>query len=161
GRKAENRYLASYPFHPELTEVFYTRWTQLESFQRTRGVLRTFALALRDAEKWDDCPLVGPNVFLKATGEDGLCDAARELTAVASTEEYEGRRQEWASILEGELALAHNAQAEFGGLRHRELEQAVIATFLHSQPIGHSATVRDLLLLLGPTRPDRIELEKG
>ena len=34
---AEDRYLASFPFHPGLTEVFYTRWTQLDGFQRTRG----------------------------------------------------------------------------------------------------------------------------
>ena len=59
----EERYLVSYPFHPDLTEVFYTRWTQLEGFQRTRGILRTFAIALRDAEKWDTNPLIGPNVF--------------------------------------------------------------------------------------------------
>ena len=50
---AEERYLGSYPFHPDLTEIFYTRWTQLDGFQRTRGILRTFAIALRDAEKWD------------------------------------------------------------------------------------------------------------
>ena len=31
-RFAEDRYLSSYPFHPDLTEVFYTRWTQLEGF---------------------------------------------------------------------------------------------------------------------------------
>jgi predicted AAA+ superfamily ATPase len=47
---AENRFLDSYPFHPDLTEVLYAKWTQLESFQRTRGILRTFALALRDAQ---------------------------------------------------------------------------------------------------------------
>src|SRR5207302_7589239 len=41
---AENRFLDSYPFHPDLTEVLYSKWTQLESFQRTRGILRTFAL---------------------------------------------------------------------------------------------------------------------
>ena len=46
----EERYLASYPFHPDLTEIFYARWTQLDGFQRTRGILRTFAIALRDAE---------------------------------------------------------------------------------------------------------------
>ena len=46
---AEERFVQSYPFHPDLTELFYTKWTNLEGFQRTRGVLRTFALALRDA----------------------------------------------------------------------------------------------------------------
>ena len=54
GSAAEERFLKSYPFHPDLTEVLYTKWTQLEGFQRTRGVLRTFALALRD------CCRLGP-----------------------------------------------------------------------------------------------------
>jgi len=36
-----------------------------------------------------------------------------------------------------------------------------MATFLHSQPVGHSAKTRDLLLLVGPCRGDKIELEKG
>ena len=32
---------------PELTEVFYAKWASgIERFQKTRGVLRTFALAL-------------------------------------------------------------------------------------------------------------------
>ena len=42
----ERRIKAAYLIHPELTEAFYAKWTQLEGFQRTRGVLRTFALAL-------------------------------------------------------------------------------------------------------------------
>src|SRR5262249_12948677 len=160
GKAAENRFVASYPFHPDLTEVLYTKWTGLESFQRTRGVLRTFALALRDAERWDDCPLVGVNVFLGAAAHSGLSEAARELTTVATTAEYEGKRQEWAIIVEGELAKARDIQAETP-LAFRELEQAVFATFLHSQPIGQKASTRDLTLLLAATRPDRIELEKG
>lgn len=40
GKNAEDRFLKSYPFHPDLTEIFYTKWTNLESFQRTRGILR-------------------------------------------------------------------------------------------------------------------------
>ena len=161
-RKAEEeRYLASYPFHPELTETFYTKWTQLEGFQRTRGVLRTFAMALRDAEKWDTSPMVGPNVLLGASGKSGLSEAARELTSIAASEEYEGKRQEWSAILEGELTKARDIQQEFPSLGGRELEQAVIATFLHSQPIGQRALARDLLILLGSAKPDRIELEKA
>src|SRR5690606_18508382 len=31
----------------------------------------------------------------------------------------------------------------------------------HSQPTGRSAKTRDLMLLIGPCRPDKIELEKG
>ena len=161
GKAAEERFLHSYPFHPDLTDVFYTKWTNLEGFQRTRGVLRTFALALRDAAGWDECPLVGANVFLGRPGQTGLSEAARELTTVAATEEYEGKKQEWSPILEGELAKARAIAEEYPALRHREVEQAVFATFLHSQPIGQKALTRELMLLLGATRPDRIELEKA
>jgi len=157
----EERFLRSYPFHPDLTEVLYEKWTQLAGFQRTRGLLRTFALALREAETWDKSPLVGPNVFLPAPNVEGLSEALREHVTVADTEEHEGKRQAWTGILDGELERAQQAQAESVGLRSREIEQAVVATFLHSQPLGHSAKTRDLMLLLGPTRPDKIELEKG
>ena len=150
GNAAELRYLASYPFHPDLTEVFYTKWTQLEGFQRTRGVLRTFALALRDAARWDQSPLVGPNVFLTEPGKSSVSAAAREVADVASKEEYEGKRQEWDKILEGELAKARTIQDELSGLNFREVEQAVFATFLHSQPVGHRASLRDLTLLCSP-----------
>ncbi|MGB2613058.1 MAG: DUF499 domain-containing protein, partial [Isosphaeraceae bacterium] len=161
GSATEQRYLASYPFHPDLTEVLYTKWTQLEGFQRTRGVLRTFALALRDAVKWDQSPLVGPNVFLTEPGKPGVSAAAREVSDVASKEEYEGKRQEWDKILEGELAKARAIQDEVSGLNFREVEQAVLATFLHSQPVGHRASLRDVTLLVSPTRPDKIQLEKA
>jgi len=189
GADAEERFLKSYPFHPDLTEVFYTKWTQLDRFQKARGVLRTFALALREAEKWDTSPLIGPAVFLTAPDKDlpapvcaclcvsarrqvhrtgrrsaqagGLSEALRELVTVADTEEYEGRKQAWTGILEGELGRAREIQHDLVGLRFREIEQAVISTFLHSQPIGQSARTRDLVVLLGATRPDRIELEKG
>jgi hypothetical protein len=160
GKNAEERYLKSYPFHPDLTEVFFTKWTNLESFQRTRGVLRTFALALRDAEKWDQSPLVSTNVFLPEPGGSGISESARELTSVATSEEYEGKKQEWSAILQGELEKARQIQLLFPGLRHREAEQAVMATFLHSQPSTHRALARELLVLLGHTRPDKIELEK-
>lgn len=161
-RKAEEeRYLASYPFHPDLTEAFYTKWTQLEGFQRTRGILRTFAMALRDAEKWDTAPLIGVNTLLNTPGRVGLSEASRELASIATYEEYEGRRQEWSAILEGELAKARDIQQELPALKEREVEQAVMATFLHSQPIGQKALARELLVLLGATKPDRIELDKG
>ena len=161
GKAAEERYLKSYPFHPDLTDVFYSKWTQLEGFQRTRGILRTFALALREAERWDESPLVAANAFLCDPGRDGVSEAARELTTVAATEEYEGKNQEWTGILDGELGKARKIQSEAAGLRYREIEQAVLATFLHSQPVGQKALTRELLSLLGHTRPDKIELEKG
>ncbi len=161
GADAEERYLKSYPFHPDLTEVFYTKWTQLDRFQKARGVLRTFALALREAEKWDTAPLVGPGVLLNAPGREGLSDALRELVTVADTEEHEGKKQAWTGIIEGELGRARDIERDSVGLQLRVVEQAIVGTFLHSQPIGQSARSRDLLVMLGAIRPDRIELEKG
>jgi hypothetical protein len=161
GKSAEERYLRSFPFHPDLTDVLYAKWTGLESFQRTRGILRTFALALRDAERWDRSPLVSTNVFLSKPDEDAISESAREFTSVATSEEYEGKRQEWANILQSELGKARQIQQMLPGLRHRELEGAAFATFLHSQPIGHKALTRELCSLVGHTRPDKIELEKG
>ena len=161
GAEAEERFLRSFPFHPDLTEVLYSKWTQLSRFQRTRGVLRTFALALREAVQWDTGPLVGPAVFLTAPDKEGLSEALRELVAVADTEEWEGKKQVWTGILDSEFNQARQIQAESVGLKNREIEQAVVATFLHSQPIGQTARTRDLTVLLSAARPDKIELEKG
>ncbi len=158
---AEKRYPDSYPFHPDLTETFYTRWTQLDGFQRTRGILRTFAIALRDAEKWDTSPLIGPNILLDEPGENDLAEAASELAAVASVDTGTGKHQEWRPILEGELAKARMIQAEATGLRHREMEQAVISVFLSSQPIGQKALNQELMVLLGAADLDKIEMEKA
>jgi hypothetical protein len=161
GAEAEERFLKSFPFHPDLTEVLYSKWTQLARFQRTRGVLRTFALALREAEQWDTSPLVGPAVFLTAPDKEGLSEALREMVAVADTEEWEGKKQSWTGILDNEFSQARRIQTESVGLKYREVEQAVVATFLHSQPVGQNARTRDLSVLLGSVRPDKIELEKG
>ena len=161
GAVAEERFLKSFPFHPDLTEVLYSKWTALDRFQRTRGVLRTFALALREAEKWDNSPLVGPAIFLSDPGKDGLSDSLREMVSVADTEEYDGKKQAWTGILDNEFTQARQIQTESVGLKNREVEQAVVATFLHSQPVGQNARTRDLMVLLGAVRPDKIELEKG
>ncbi|MBI4525152.1 MAG: DUF499 domain-containing protein [Deltaproteobacteria bacterium] len=161
GAEAEERFLKSFPFHPDLTEVLYSKWTQLARFQRARGILRTFALALREAENWDQSPIIGPAVFLAAPDKKGLSDALSEMVSVADTEEWEGKKQAWTGILDNEFSQAKQIQQESVGLKFREVEQAVVATFLHSQPIGQTGKTRDLIVLLGSSRPDKIELEKG
>ena len=90
-----------------------------------------------------------------------MAESASELASFASVDTGEGKHQEWRPILEGELAKAKNIQSEATGLNHREVEQAVISVFLSSQPIGHKALTRDLVLLLGAANPDKIELEKA
>ena len=159
---AEQRFLDSFPFHPDLTDVFYSRWTQLDGFQRTRGILRTLATALREAERWDTAPLIGPAALLAAPGAPGVSEAVRELAGVATSETSAGGRTDWGTLLEAELDKARQIQEELPALRPgREAEQAVVAVFLHSQPIGRKAYTPDLVRMAGTTAPDEIELEKG
>ena len=161
-KAAEDRFCDSFPFHPDLTDVFYSRWTQLERFQRTRGILRTLATALREAERWDVSPLVGPSALLAAPDGENVSEAVRELAGVATSEGTEGNRTDWGALLEAELDKAREIQGELPALRKgREVEQAVVAVFLHSQPIGHKAHTPELVRMAGSCAPDAIELEKG
>jgi hypothetical protein len=100
-------------------------------------------------------------VFLSPRGQAAVAEATRELTGIARREITEGPGLEWTAVIEGELERASAIQSEEPGLKFREIEQAVCAVFLSSQPIGQKARTSDLLALLGATRPDRIGLEKG
>lgn len=48
---AEERFKATYPFHPMLISVFERKWQALPRFQRTRGILRLLALWISKAYK--------------------------------------------------------------------------------------------------------------
>ncbi|TQE98568.1 MAG: ATP-binding protein [Spiribacter salinus] len=161
GKEAEDRFLESYPFHPDLTDIFYEKWTNLESFQEARGVLRIMALAIRDASKWDESPLISTNIFLSAPGQQELSAAADELASIARQAEYEGERQGWSTILEGELGRARGIQEQYSALEGREVEQFLMGIFLHSQPKGRKGELLALKRLVGHTRPDTIELNKA
>jgi hypothetical protein len=165
---AYDRMLDSYPFHPDLIEVLYQKWTQYGQFQRTRGALRLLAYALREAMEHDPCPLVGPWALLSAgggspspvpTGEGrgggSLSPALNELIPICQ------ERQKWGPILTGELEKAREVQASLPTLRHREIEQAVIATFLHSHPPGQRAAPSELTGLLVHPEIDPAAVEEG
>ena len=160
-RKEEERFRRSYPFHPDLGDVFYSRWTQLTGFQRTRGILRTLATALRDAERWDECPVIGPSALLAAPGAEGVSDAVADLASISTSEKSEGSRTDWRTLLEKELQIARRVQGEVPALDHREAEQAVVAVFLHSQPVGHKANTPELVRMVGSGAPGAIDLEKA
>ncbi|MDH7481130.1 MAG: DUF499 domain-containing protein [Armatimonadota bacterium] len=51
----------AYPFHPELIDILYERWSTYANFQRTRGVLRLLALIIADLYKREhSAPLIQP-----------------------------------------------------------------------------------------------------
>ncbi len=150
---AYDRLLKSYPFHPDLIEIFYQKWTQLSKFQRTRGVLRLLATALRVSDGKDPAAFVGPSALLGA--EEELSEAIRELIEACE----EGNQ--WTPILDGELEKARDIQNRLPRLEHREIEAAVLSTFLHSQPPGQKADLTDLYSLLAHPAIDKISLEGG
>ena len=152
-QEAYDRLLKSYPFHPDLLNVFYQKWTQLEKLQQTRGVLRMFATALRVSDGKDPSPFVGPSALLGSNGE--LSDAVRELIEACE----EGNQ--WTSILDGELRKARDIQSRLPRLKYREIEGAVLSTFLHSQPLGQKADLTDLYSLLAHPDIDKISVEDG
>ena len=160
-RKEEERFRTSYPFHPDLGDVFYSRWTQLTGFQRTRGILRTLATALRGAERWDECPVIGPSALLAAPATDGVSDAVADLAGISTSEKSEGSRTDWRTLLEKELQIARQVQGEVPALGQREAEQAVVAVFLHSQPVGHKANTPELVRMIAAGAPGAIDLDKA
>ena len=160
-REEEARFHASFPFHPDLTDVFYSRWTQLAGFQRTRGMLRTLATGMRDAEPWDTCPVIGPAALLATPDKTGISDAVADLAGIATSEPSEGSKTDWRTLLEAELLKARQIQDEIPTLRGREAEQAVIGVFLYSQPIGHKANTPELIKMIGAGGVGAIDLDKG
>jgi len=151
---AYDRLLQSYPFHPDFIEVLYQKWTQYDQFQRTRGALRLLAQGLRETAGRDPAPLVGVGALLHPEGPR-LSGALNELITIT------GDAGKWGPLLTGELEKAREIQAGLPTLQQRELEQAVVATFLHSHPPGQRAAPTDLVGLLGHPQLDAVALEEG
>jgi len=91
-------------------------WVQLDQFQRTRGVLRIFAMALRIAGK-DHATRGGECVFAEA-GRDGLSDAMRTWWTSRMRSQPKGRSA-WSGILNRSLAL-RGYSADFPALDTRD-----------------------------------------
>ncbi len=63
----KQKILKSYPFHPELIDVFRVRWASHHDFQRTRGVLRLLAAIVSDLWKRQQS-LPGANAMIHTGG---------------------------------------------------------------------------------------------
>ncbi len=60
--------IKSYPFHPEVIDLFHHRWGSIPTFQRTRGVLRILSLVIYKL-KDSSIPLIRPCDFDLSFGE--------------------------------------------------------------------------------------------
>jgi hypothetical protein len=150
--ESEERLKKAYPFHPDLLDRFFGKWAELHQFQRTRGVLQTFAMALRDAEPWDESPLIGPQVFLSAPDKEGLSEALLKIATAAMDSVTGPTQPPWPGNLRTELPKAREAQkSDAPTLTGREIEAACVAAFIFSQPIGEQAELYELRWLLAAT----------
>ena len=91
--------------------------------------------------------------------------ALRDLADVARVGQVSGSAQDSTAILQGELGVCppQCPGVSILPLTAREIEQAVVAVFLHSQPTGANryAHITELTAMVGMARPDRITVEKA
>ena len=153
-----DRFKNAYPFHPDFIDVLQTNWVQIETFQRTRGVLRTITMALRESMGWDDSPLIGPRALLTTISGGGINGGGQDLIQAAEHDQDDTKKAAWGAILQKELDIAKAIEmAE--GLKQAEVQQAVVGTFLYSQPVGRTARFAILRRMVMPTKAKRMNWE--
>ncbi|MGD0265018.1 MAG: DUF499 domain-containing protein [Candidatus Methylomirabilota bacterium] len=141
----------AYPFHPDLVNRLFGKWADLRQFQRTRGILQTFSMALREAEGWDESPLVSTQVFLaRPDASDDISPALAKLANDAMNSVEETSKPNWPGNLRTEMPRALIAQKNTT-LAGREIEAACSAGFIFSQPVGEQAELGELRWLIGVT----------
>src|SRR5712691_4675096 len=146
---SKNEIMEAYPFHPDLLNRLFGKWTELRQFQRTRGILQTFSMALREAAGWDQSPLISAQVLLpRPDASDALSPSLEKLANDAMNSVDEVNKPNWPGNLRTELPRARRAQ-QSTTLTGREVESACAAAFVFSQPMGEQAELGDLRWLLG------------
>ena len=92
----ERRMAASYPIHPELFDQLFTSWSELETFQRTRGVLRLMASVIHELWERNDQSLM-------------ILPAHVPIDAPAVTAELTRYLEEgWAPVIESDVDGANS-----------------------------------------------------
>jgi uncharacterized protein len=149
---ARKKLVEAYPFHPDMLDRFFGKWIEVRGFQRTRGVLQTFANALREAEVWDESPLVSTQVLLPEPGRD-MGSSLQKLANIAQGASGEPNA-DYSQALKTELPRVVDVQrVETPTLSGRELESACIAAFIYSQPLDQNeqANLAELRWLVAAT----------
>lgn len=125
-----DRFVASYPFQPEVIDVLYQRWGAFPEFQRTRAVLRLLSLVIATTRRRSSKGLqTAPYISL---ADFDLCnvDLRGELL------EHAG--QEYSGIIAMDITATHagaKAVDKTLGAAYKNLElgtRAATATFLYS-----------------------------
>ena len=126
----------------------------MESFQEARGALRTITMSLRESMGWDQSPVIGPKVLLTTARGGSINGGGQDLIEAAEHDQDDTKRVAWGAILQKELDIAKEIEnAE--GLDEGEVQQAVIGTFLYSQPAGQTAQFATLRRMVMPSKAKR------
>ncbi len=143
----------SYPFHPELIDVFRVRWASHHDFQRTRGVLRLLATIVSDLWKRQQ-NLAGENLLIHA----GMINFVNLDALSAQLKKLYGNGYD--SVISADVAgSASNAfkidgnKTEYGqfGLT-QSIAAVILMNSFGSEGINKGVSVADLKLnLLSPS----------
>jgi predicted AAA+ superfamily ATPase len=149
----QDRLLQAYPIHPEVFDRLYEDWSTLDSFQRTRGVLKFMALVI--FRLWQD----NNRDFMILPGSIPLCDpkVRGELTA------YLSATPGWDAVIDrdvdserAETTLLETREPRFGTCN--AARRVARTVFLGSAPAAtaHKPGIRGLdraRILLGCMQP--------
>lgn len=156
-RSAESLYMASYPFHPDLIELLCA--AAAREPQGLHRLIRVIAVGLREARVRDESPLIGVGALLNGLDLPAVSKAVRLLAELGS--ETARGEPTWTDVLEVELSNAREIQSQWPDLSCREIEQAVLITFLYSKLRKRPATVAQLMRLLVQARPKKTDVEQA
>jgi predicted AAA+ superfamily ATPase len=144
-----DRLRVAYPIHPEFFDRLYDDWATLESFQKTRGVLRLMAAVIHELWTRDDrsAMILPGSIPLEAqTVREELIRYLPEGWSAVVDKDVDGPRSEPRRIDEGNPRLGALLAA-------RRVARAV---FLGSAPSVRQQNVRgieDIRVRLGVTQP--------
>src|SRR5437870_3493420 len=143
------RLMQAYPIHPEVFDRLYEDWSTLDSFQRTRGVLKLMAKVIY--RLWND----GNNDLLIMPGSLPLYDADTRNEAIYYLP------QGWDPVLErdidgerAETTAIENRDTRLGAVQ--ACRRAARTVFLGSAPTTPNQMVRGIeteLVVLGCAQP--------
>ncbi len=123
--------LKAFPFHPELVNVLYERWGTMQTFQKTRGVLRLLARVVEAG-------------YLTASARPliGLGDAALESADLRATVTSVLEDANWEAVLASDIippeGKAYLLDRELGGdyARYRLAQSLATSVFFYSHSGG-------------------------
>ena len=142
------RLVRAYPFHPELIDILYERWSTFSTFQRTRGVLRLLAEVVADLyQQRHSAPLILPahlNLANRRIRQELLKHIGNQYDPVVSSD------------ISGDGAIARRIDQSLGSelARLRLAESLATTIFFASFSGGERQGVGSQRLRLAVLTPD-------